>query len=91
MSPNSSRGEREGKFSAEIPYAPEQGIFSCMQGIISAFSTGAGKSANYHRLYQQYQARPTLKDALSALRRYSRGAVQMFAGSPGGCDAMPSR
>src|SRR5271170_4796256 len=29
----------------EIPYAAAQGIFSCPQGIISAFSTAAGKMA----------------------------------------------
>jgi hypothetical protein len=28
----------------------EQGIFSCTQGIISAFSTGPGKFANYYAL-----------------------------------------
>jgi hypothetical protein len=27
----------------EIPYAAAQGIFSCAQGCVSAFSTGAGK------------------------------------------------
>jgi len=29
----------------KIPYAAAQGIFSCTQGIISAFSTAAAKTA----------------------------------------------